>query len=185
MKERISALMDGECDEREFAGGVDCLREPGEPLETWRTYHLIRDSLSDTRLNSPGFAERVLAKIEAEPTVLAPKAIPAAVPAPQRSAAVERNRWTPMYAAAGVAAVALVGSIVLAPQPGTEAPQIATGVPAKPAAVAAVPAAAHALTSAENDYLLAHQAYSPRNTFQGVAPYVRTVAERAPAGRSR
>jgi hypothetical protein len=38
------------------------------------------------------------------------------------------------------------------------------------------------LTAAARDYLLAHQAFSPRNSLQGVAPYVRSVAaEAAPA----
>jgi hypothetical protein len=33
------------------------------------------------------------------------------------------------------------------------------------------------LPSAANDYLLAHQGFSPRVSLQGMAPYVRTVAE--------
>jgi hypothetical protein len=33
------------------------------------------------------------------------------------------------------------------------------------------------LPSATNDYLLAHQGFSPRVSLQGMAPYVRTVAE--------
>jgi hypothetical protein len=31
--------------------------------------------------------------------------------------------------------------------------------------------------SAANDYLLAHQGFSPRVSFQGMAPYVRNVSE--------
>jgi sigma-E factor negative regulatory protein RseA len=34
-----------------------------------------------------------------------------------------------------------------------------------------------------NDYLLAHQRYSPSSAMQGVAPYVRTVAERRVSAR--
>jgi hypothetical protein len=33
------------------------------------------------------------------------------------------------------------------------------------------------LPTAANDYLLAHQGFSPRVSLQGMAPYVRTVAE--------
>ena len=33
------------------------------------------------------------------------------------------------------------------------------------------------LPSATNDYLLAHQGFSPRVSLQGMAPYVRTVAQ--------
>jgi hypothetical protein len=40
---------------------------------------------------------------------------------------------------------------------------------AKPAAVP--------LPSATNDYLLAHQIFSPHGSLQGMAPYVRTVSE--------
>ena len=35
------------------------------------------------------------------------------------------------------------------------------------------------LSPAERDYLLAHQVYSPRNSLQGVVPYVRTVSAEA------
>jgi hypothetical protein len=35
------------------------------------------------------------------------------------------------------------------------------------------------LPAATDDYLLAHQGYSPRNRLQGVAPYVRTVSGQA------
>jgi hypothetical protein len=33
------------------------------------------------------------------------------------------------------------------------------------------------LPAAANDYLLAHQGFSPRVSFQGMAPYVRTVSD--------
>jgi hypothetical protein len=35
------------------------------------------------------------------------------------------------------------------------------------------------LPSGTNDYLLAHQGFSPRVSLQGMAPYVRTVSEQA------
>ena len=60
-------------------------------------------------------------------------------------------------------------SFALAPQP--QAPQPVAQV--QPAvATAMVP-----LSSAANDYLLAHQGFSPRVSLQGMAPYVRTVSE--------
>jgi len=37
------------------------------------------------------------------------------------------------------------------------------------------------LTSAAQDYLIAHQAFSPRNSLQGMAPYVRSVSDQSPA----
>ena len=167
MTERISALMDGEHAADELAGMLEDLRAPGESQETWRTYHLISDALRDTRLTSPGFAERVNARILEEPTVLS---------IAREAHAAARPRWMPLYAAASFAAVALVGWIAFVPP---EAPQATVAkAPPKPAAVASQEPVRLPLTNAANDYLLAHQAYSPRNTFQGVAPYVRTVSER-------
>ncbi len=167
MSERISTLMDGEHDPDEFAATLADLRGPGAALETWRTYHLISDALRDTRLASPGFAERVNARILEEPTVLS---------RPRDAVAAGRARWMPLYAAASFAAVALVGWIAFSPQPGADAVPVAKAPP--PAAVPAVPQelVQLPLTDVANDYLLAHQAFSPRNSFQGVAPYVRTVA---------
>lgn len=179
MKERISAFMDGESAPHEFAGTLDSLREPGEALETWRTYHLISDALRDTNLTSSGFAERVAARIAEEPTVFVPAAA-------RQPATVVRQRRFALSAAASVAAVALVGWVALAPQPGADQALVASTpvAPQKPAAVTAAKEPARLpLTDAADDYLLAHQAYSPRNSFQGVAPYVRTVATRPSEGR--
>lgn len=174
MKEDISAMLDGEVDAREFDRVLAALREPGDALETWRSYHLISDAMRDTNLVSEGFAARVMSRIADEPTVIAPAsaaANAAAAPAPSRP------RLFALSAAASVAAVALVGWVALAPQPGADSAIVASAPP-KPAVVAAKEPAAVPLTTAADDYLLAHQAYSPRNGFQGVAPYVRTVATR-------
>jgi len=183
MNERISAFMDGESPPHEFAGTLDALREPGDALETWRTYHLISDALRDTNLTSAGFSERVAARIAEEPTVLVPAA---AMRASARPSTAVRQRRFALSAAASVAAIALVGWVALAPQPGADQALVAK-TPAAPqqpvAAAAAKEPAKLPLTNAADDYLLAHQAYSPRNSFQGVAPYVRTVATRPAEGR--
>lgn len=187
MKERISAFMDGESGGQEFERTLAAVREPGEALETWRMYHLISDAMRDTGLNSSGFAERVAARIAEEPTVLAPsKTMLAPSALPQQAAQPAeggRGRWYALSAAASVAAVALVGWVTLAPQPGEQALVAQTQAQKPPAVVVAEPVNLP-LTTAADDYLLAHQAYSPRNSFQGVAPYVRTVATR-PAERAR
>ncbi|HEY3077422.1 MAG TPA: sigma-E factor negative regulatory protein [Burkholderiales bacterium] len=160
MKERISALMDGELDERAAAGAIAALRGEGEALQCWRIYHLISDGMRDTRLLSEGFTSRFSERLAAEATVLAPADLPGRTPA-QRFA---------FAAAASLAAVALVGWLAFAPQPEAPAP-LAQLRPAIPPMVN-VP-----LPSAANDYLLAHQGFSPRVSLQGMAPYVRTVSE--------
>ena len=163
MKDRISALMDGELDDQGAAQTIDALARDREALDAWRTYHLISDALRDTQVLSEGFVRRVAAKLAQEPTVLAPGRL-------LRSG--EPRRWVAV--AAGVAAFALVGWLGFAPQqtavaPIAQAPQPTAQTEIKPALVP--------LPSGTNDYLLAHQGFSPRVSLQGMAPYVRTVSE--------
>jgi sigma-E factor negative regulatory protein RseA len=160
VKEQISALMDGELDERAAEGAIEALRREGEALDSWRIYHLISDGMRDTRVFSEGFMARFSQRLAGEPAVLAPSALPGRTPA---------QRFV-YAAAASVAAVALVGWLALAPQ--TQAPE-----PIAQLRPAITPVATVTLQSAANDYLLAHQGFSPRVSLQGMAPYVRMVAE--------
>jgi sigma-E factor negative regulatory protein RseA len=166
MKDQISVLMDGELDDKSAAMTIDALESDGEARDTWRTYHLISDALGKSRVLSEGFSGRVAAALAKEPTVLAPR----------RRAAAEPRRWVAL--AAGVAAVSLVGWLGFAPQQ-TALPPVAQAPKALPEArQQLVP-----LPSGTNDYLLAHQAFSPRMSLQGMAPYVRTVSGPAQEGR--
>jgi sigma-E factor negative regulatory protein RseA len=161
MKSKISAFMDGELAQHETGGALESLRDEGEVREVWRRYHLIGDLMRDPHSLSAGFATRVADRIAQEPTVLAPSR--------RRFEATRLPVWA-LSAAASVAAVALVGWVAFGPVDDTplarNAPQV---VAAKELPQVAPPAAA-------NDYLLAHQGYSPRNSLQGAAPYVRTVS---------
>src|SRR6185436_19280879 len=147
MKSKISALMDGELERHESDSALDALRGEGEALETWRRYHLIGDSMRDTRQLSAGFAARVTAKLADEPTVLAPRARPM----------LEQRRWQLLSAAASVAAVAFVSFAFFAQDPSAPAAPVAQTAAAVETAQVAPPETA-------NDYLLAHQGYSPRNS---------------------
>jgi sigma-E factor negative regulatory protein RseA len=176
MKSKISALMDGGLEPREAAPSLDALATDGEMRDAWRSYHLIGDAMRGTRVLSEGFSGRVAAKLAAEPTVLAPAR---GAPAPGRP------RWQLLSLAASVAAVAMVSSVWFALQDfAGPAPQVAQAprpaLPARQAEVAQArgPAQVQPPDSA-NDYLYAHQVYSPRNTLQGVAPYVRMVSGEA------
>ncbi len=165
MKDRISALMDGELSPAETEDQLHALRKGGEALEAWRRYHLIGDAIRDTRPLSRGFSTRFSERLAAEATVFSPASIP--------SRTEKLRARIPLSAAASLAAVALVGALAYQTF-GPENQQVAQSAPEgqKPAAKAAVP-----MPGAVNDYLLAHQNYSPRSTLQGVAPYVRTVSE--------
>src|SRR5258706_11036183 len=118
MKEKISELMDGELARHTSGGALDALKAEGEARDTWRNYHLIGDAMRDTRMLSRGFAARVAAQLDAEPTVMAP--VRMAPPA-------QRPRLQLLSAAASLAAVALVGLVSLGLQEGPA--QVANGAP--------------------------------------------------------
>jgi sigma-E factor negative regulatory protein RseA len=171
MKAKISALMDGELDERAARQAIDALSREDEAVEAWRTYHLISDTMRDSGPLSDGFAARLGARLAGEPTVLAPT----------RQAGEPRS-WHLLPAAASVAAVALVGWLAFAPQ--QEGGQTSPPPPLAQAPAADPRPVVIPLSSAANDYLLAHQGFSPRISIQGMAPYVRTVSdEQREAGR--
>jgi sigma-E factor negative regulatory protein RseA len=172
MKAKISALMDGELGTSELDEPLAALRADGEAQDAWRTYHLISDALHGPTLLAGGTVSKVAARLAQEPALLGP--LPADVMPPAG------GRWfVPSALAAGIAAVALVGWIAFAPQPATTDPAVPIAQATKPAKaiVAEVKVPVSLPFNAETrDYLLAHQAYSPRNSLQGVAPYVRSVS---------
>jgi sigma-E factor negative regulatory protein RseA len=157
MNERISTLMDGEADESELARNLVLLRSNTDLRRTWDTYHLIGDTLRGQV--APALAGRVSERLAAEPTVLAP----------QRRATRGRIAQRVFSAAAGVAGVALVAWLAL-PGLKPEPQQVAASPPG------AAPAVTPVAVGVEN-YLLAHQSFSPAGAMQGVAPYVRTVVD--------
>jgi sigma-E factor negative regulatory protein RseA len=164
MKENLSAWMDGELEDHQTRQFPQQLKRDAGLRGDWDCYHLIGDALRGVQ--GPDLCARICTRLDAEPTVLAP---------PRRGAA-EKLRWIALSAAASIAAVAFVGWMALS---GVQ--QDSVQIAAKPAPEvkqAAVPAGEVA-----NDYLLAHQRYSPSNAMQGVAPYVRTVSEERGAAR--
>lgn len=175
MNIKISALIDGEGSQRELDEALAALARDPQACEVWRIYHLIGDAMHGHDLLSREFGVQLSERLSREPAVLAPRAI--------RSRR-ERNRWVALSAAASMAAVALVGWLAygpggttLSPAPlAVVSPKVAPAqgpvADAKPDVPARIP-----LPSAANDYLLAHQIYSPRVTLQGLAPYIRTVSD--------
>jgi sigma-E factor negative regulatory protein RseA len=161
MNDRISALMDGEVDEKSARQTIDAVARDAEAARTWRTYHLIGDAMRGGMLLSEGFTERVAQRLVAEPTVLAPRRMRTESP----------RLFTMSALAASFAAVAFVGWMAFAPQP-----QLASAPLAQVQATADKPVLVP-LPTAANDYLLAHQGFSPRVSLQGMAPYVLTIAE--------
>ena len=164
--DKISAFMDGETNPMEAHQTILRLKQSDECCETWKTFHLIGDIMRGDAVLRDDFTARFRARIEKEPTLLAP-----------------RMTWrkTTNYAlsaAASLAAVAVVLTLVLADNPLKPQPQIAVAPKPKAAVqVVAVPQPVPAANQSRvNEYLRAHQEFSPSTTLQGVAPYVRTVS---------
>lgn len=161
MTERISALIDGEVDESELSQDLVRIRGSAELRRAWDNYHLIGDTLRGHA--APSLASRVAERLAAEPTVLAPQ--------PRRRMRRGNAVQVALSAAAGVAGIALVAWLALSgltADPQSIAAQGTVGGPA----IAATPTAVGV-----DDYLLAHQSFSPKGAMQGVAPYVRTVSD--------
>jgi len=169
MKEKLSALIDGELQGDSLHAHLGRLRADPELQRAWDTYHLIGDALRGQV--SPEIAARVIVRLRDEPTVLAPRP----VKSPSR-----RLGWYAMSAAASIAAVAFV---VWTASPGWYAePQLAGGPASGAAAAPEILVSSVPLPEVEN-YLLAHQPYSHRSAMQGIATYVRGAAEERGAAR--
>ena len=193
MREKLSALVDGELGGEDVRTHLARLKTDRELRAAWSTYHLIGDALRGHL--GPELIEHVATRLREEPTVRAPRAVP-----------VTRAAWFAMSAAAGVAAVALVvwtasptwgprpeiakapgasgNTVASAARPKSEIEKVSKGpgvaIPAARQAAAKPPVAA---AEVEN-YLLAHQPFSHASAMQGIAPYARTVAdERGAAGK--
>jgi sigma-E factor negative regulatory protein RseA len=159
MKQNISALMDGELFDDEAEALLDKLKRSPNAHEDWHTYHLISDALRQPGHIHADIGAALRERLQAEPTVLAP-----------HLRAGRNARWFALSAAASVMALALVTWMSV--QVGTEpAPQIAMQQQPAPIRPASFPA-----NNRLNDYLMAHQEFSPSTDVQGAASYIRAVA---------
>lgn len=171
MNERVSRLIDAELDTAACTALLNDLGRDRELRRAWDTYHLIGDVLRET--GCQGVRREVfLRRLEAEPTVLAPAL---------RTSARRPTKRVMMSAAAGLSAVAFVAWMALPtfmPASGPDTAQagaassLASAADTSGGASTAVPVARDV-----EDYLLAHQRFSPTFAMQGAVPYVRMVSE--------
>lgn len=170
--EQISVLMDGELEDREAEREIARIRAEAALRERWDEFHLISDALRGEPLLSPRFNASLAQRLAAEPTILAPQ---------RRTPRAARMTTYAMSAAASVSAAALVAWVALGPvdddQVVARAP-LTKGEEILPVAVQLpnVPS-----DGRMNEYLLAHEGFSPSTALQGVAPYIRTVSSTRPA----
>jgi len=171
----ISALMDGELEDNEAQREIARLKSDGLARERWDEFHLVGDALRGEPLLSSGFNESFAQRLAAEPTVLAPRRLPAT---PRRMVTYA------LSAAASVSAAALVAWVALSPTAPNGVGEIAKSGTIMIPAGSTQPLPSVPSDGRMNEYLLAHEGVSPSTTFQGVAPYIRTVSTiRAGEGR--
>ena len=179
MKDKLSALLDGDLDEQAAHPVFESMRRDPSLRTDWEAYCVIGDVLRGDRHGSAGFIGRVMAGIDDEPTLLAPPV--RAVPVPENGRA-----WRSLMPLAaslmGVAAVGWVAHALYSDQgPGTgraiavaRAPAVVSPVAVRPVAVAPTPAA---VVDPTREYLFVHQAMSGGGPISGVIQHVRTVSD--------
>lgn len=159
-RHEISALMDGELFEDEAGNLLGQIKYGSEAHKNWELYHLIGDALRQPEHVTADLSVKVHQRLQDEPTILVP-----------RIQGVKRKAQTfALSAAASLVAVGVVAwmSLQISPE---AAPKMAMQQGAlRPASLKS--------QLQSNDYLLAHQEYSPSTDMNGGASYIRTVAYR-------
>jgi sigma-E factor negative regulatory protein RseA len=171
-REQISAFIDNESSDAHVEVTLAALRSDSG-RDTWNLYHQIGDALRSDELNahlSADFDTRMFARLESEPSIVAPVSAPA-------------QKGYLRFAMPGMAAAALAAiAVFIAPH----MQQQATIVAATPGAVPVLASAAsnNTVTVAGqegeilrdpriDDYLLAHQRFSP--SVYSTAQYARSA----------
>ena len=174
--ESTSALLDGELEGHEVQRELARLKDDAALRERWDYFHLIGEALRGERPLplSPDFNGTFAAHLAQEPTVLAPR---------RSNPKARRVTTYALSAAASLSAVALVAWVALAPTAPFGPQAGVAGVKAlTPVSVEATSQLASVPSEGRmNEYLLAHQGFSPSTAIQGLAPYIRSVSATRPA----
>ncbi len=158
MKHEISALMDGELFEDEAEVLFDQVKRDADAHRNWATYHLIGDVLRQPDSIHRDISARVRERMQNEPTVLAPRS----------RALTQKVRTVALSAAASLAAVGVVAwmSLQISPEAASQMAMQQTAV--RPVSLQ--------IQTKSNEYLMAHQEFSPSTDMNGGASYIRTVS---------
>jgi sigma-E factor negative regulatory protein RseA len=142
MKEQLSALIDGEFDIDNAEHLLLVAKSDGELKQSWVSYHLIGDVMRGDHLHFDQMTNRIMDRLDDEPTVIAPSAAQL-----NQNQAKEPFLKRPVIwsVAASVAAVFFVGLMLLqnqkVDQDNMQPIEIAESVP--------------------TEYLTAHQTFAP------------------------
>jgi sigma-E factor negative regulatory protein RseA len=166
MTQNISTLMDGELYGDETDQLLRKIKLNREAQQDWQTYHLIGDVLRQSDYLPRSMSASFFERLEAEPTILAPQR--------PRSSKVG---IVVMSAAASIMAMAFVGWLSI--QISTEPVAVQAQVNTKVMRTARLPSSANFPTNGSmNDYLLAHEEFSPGTDVRGASSYIRSVSTR-------
>jgi sigma-E factor negative regulatory protein RseA len=157
-RQEISALMDGELFEDEADALFDQIRQDAAAHEDWAVYHLIGDVLRQPEHIHNDLGAKIRERMQDEPVIMVPR---------MRSMP-QKIRTYALSAAASVVAVGVVAWMSLQVAPET-APQLAMQQDNLRQASMKMPAKA-------DEYLMAHQEFSPSTEMNGGTSYIRTVA---------
>lgn len=182
----ISVLMDGELDALEAEREIARIKEDPERRDCWERFHLVGDALRGEKWRAPSLTEAFALRLAAERTVLAPRRKFGLSGRPSRLTTYALSAAASLSAAALVAWVAISPNVPL----GIQADATRAGVTQNQASVtalqpASLPLASVASEGRMNEYLLAHQGFSPSTALQGLAPYIRSVSATRPAEPGR
>jgi sigma-E factor negative regulatory protein RseA len=157
MKHEISALIDGELFEDEAEILFDRIKREPDAHRDWATYHMIGDVLRQPDYIHRDISALVRERLQNEPTVLAPRS----------HAFKQKARVFALSAAASLLAVGVVAwmSLQISPEVSPQMAMRQTDI--RPVNLQIQPKS--------NDYLMAHQEFSPSNDMNGGASYIRTV----------
>jgi len=185
MKDKISALMDGELDSIEVADTISQIKESEELRNEWSTYHLIGDILRQPSMSTPDIASKIRNEVDIEPIILTPD-----IPKEKKSQVFAFAIAASMVAA--VAAVTWMGGQTMN-RPLTDEPSLqavinnelaeptVTTVTTDPVLAQKEESKTDKLVLQDpapirlNDYMFAHGEFT---AIRGVSPYMRTVARR-------
>lgn len=158
MKQEISALMDGELFDDDVGMVMDQLKRDQATRMNWATYHLIGDVLRQPDHIHSDLSAKVHERMLDEPALLV-----------SRGHAVKQKMRT--FALSAVASLSAVG--VVAWMSLQISPEIAPQLVMQQAAMRP---ASMQIQPKSDDYLMAHQEFSPSTDVNGGASYIRTVS---------
>ena len=158
MKQKISALMDGELFEEEAEDLLAQFKQIPGAHRDWAVYHLIGDVLRQPEHIHSDLSAKVSERMREEPVVLVPR----------RRVVRQKLREAVLSVAATLAAVGVVSWMSLQIRPEV-APKLAMQQPS-------LRLVKMQINPKANDYLMAHQEFSPSIEMNGGISYIRTVS---------